>query len=139
MQLDRETRVGVVGAGAMGTGIAQVAAAAGHEVVLGDAVEGATQRAQANIAKSMDREVQKGRLSRDAADELLSRIAFQWEPLRELGAYRKCGLVIEAVVEDLTVKRSLFRELEQAVGREPILAGTSTDIPANSASVWSHP
>lgn len=128
MQLDRETRIGVIGAGAMGTGIAQVAAAAGHEVVLGDAVQGATQRAQASVAKSMDREVEKGRMSRDAADELMSRIAFQWEPLRELAAYRQCGLVIEAVVEDLTVKRSLFRALEDAVGREPILATNTSSL-----------
>ena len=128
MQFDRETRVGVIGAGAMGTGIAQVAAAAGHEVVLGDAAEGAALRAQANVAKSMDREVQKGRMSRDAADELMSRIAFQWEPLGELGAYRQCGLVIEAVVEDLTVKRSLFRALEQAVGRESVLATNTSSL-----------
>ncbi len=128
MQLDRETRVGVIGAGAMGTGIAQVAAAAGHDVVLGDAAEGAAQRSQASVAKSMEREVQKGRMSRDAADELMSRIKFQWEPLRELGAYRQCGLVIEAVIEDLTAKRSLFRALEQAVGREPILATNTSSL-----------
>ena len=128
MPLDRDTRVGVVGAGAMGTGIAQVAAAAGHEVVLGDAAEGAAQRAQASVAKSMEREVQKGRMSRDAADKLMSRIAFQWEPLRELGAYRQCGLVIEAVIEDLTAKRSLFRALEQAVGGEAILATNTSSL-----------
>ena len=128
MQLDRETRVGVVGAGAMGTGIAQVAAAAGHQVVLGDAVEGAAQRAQANIARAMEREVQKGRMSRDAADELTSRIEFQWEPLRDLGAYRDCGLVIEAVVEDLAVKRSLFKALEAVVDREAVLATNTSSL-----------
>ena len=128
MQLDRETRVGVLGAGAMGTGIAQVAAAAGHQVVLGDAVEGAAQRAQANIARAMEREVQKGRMSRDAADELTSRIEFQWEPLRDLGAYRDCGLVIEAVVEDLAVKRSLFKALEAVVDREAVLATNTSSL-----------
>ena len=61
MALDKETVVGVVGGGAMGTGIAQVAAAAGHQVVLADAVQGATAKAQANISKAMDREVAKGR------------------------------------------------------------------------------
>jgi 3-hydroxybutyryl-CoA dehydrogenase len=76
----------------------------------------------------MEREVQKGRMSRDAADELMSRIKFQWEPLRELGAYRQCGLVIEAVIEDLAAKRSLFRALEQAVGREPILATNTSSL-----------
>ena len=128
MQLDRETRVGVIGAGAMGTGIAQVAAAAGHQVVLGDVAQGASQRAQANIARIMEREVQKGRMSRDAADELMSRIEFQWEPLQDLNAYRTCGLVIEAVVEDLTAKRSLFKALEDTVGREPVLATNTSSL-----------
>lgn len=128
MQLDRDTRVGVVGAGAMGTGIAQVAAAAGHQVVLGDAAEGAAQRAQAHVARSMEREVEKGRMSRDAADELMSRIEFQWEPLRGLGMYRDCGLVIEAVVERLDAKRGLFKALEDAVGRDAILATNTSSL-----------
>ena len=128
MQLDRDTTVGVVGAGAMGTGIAQVAAAAGHRVVLGDAAEGATQRAQANIARGMEREVEKGRMSRDAADEVMSRIEFQWEPLRELGAYRRSALVIEAVVEDLAAKRSLFKALEEVVDRDAVLATNTSSL-----------
>src|SRR5690242_4184971 len=104
MALDKDTIVGVVGAGAMGTGIAQVAAAAGHKVVLGDATAGATQKAQANIAQAMDRAVEKGRSSRNAADEVASRIDYVWEPLGDdLMPYRHCGLVIEAVVEDLDV------------------------------------
>jgi len=128
MELDRESRVGVIGAGAMGTGIAQVAAAAGHRVVLGDAAEGAAQRAQAKVARNMERDVHKGRMSRDAADELMSRIEFQWEPLRGLGAYRDCGLVIEAVVEDLAVKRSLLKSVEEAVEREPVLATNTSSL-----------
>ena len=128
MRLDGDTQVGVIGAGAMGTGIAQVAAAGGHRVVLGDAAEGAAQRAQANIARAMDREVQKGRIARDAADELMSRIEFQWEPLRALGGYGDCGLVIEAVVEDLAVKRSLFKALEASVDREAVLATNTSSL-----------
>lgn len=128
MPLDRGTRVGVIGAGAMGTGIAQVGAAAGHQIVLGDAAQGAAQRAQANIARNMEREVQKGRMSRDAADELMSRIEFQWEPLSDLKAYRNCGLVIEAVREDLGAKRSLFKALEDELGREPVLATNTSSL-----------
>ena len=127
MALDKETRVGVVGAGAMGTGIAQVAAAAGHiVVVLGD-VGGWRRdaRAQANIGKAMDREVQKERLTRDAADSLIqARIDFQWEPLGDdLSAYKHCGLVIEAVVEDLgMIKQSLFQRFG-ACGRARCRSG----------------
>ena len=126
MALDHTSVVGVVGAGAMGTGIAQVAAAAGHRVVLGDAVQGATQKAQANIARAMDRDVQKARMSRNAADEIMSRIDYVWEPLGDdLSQYRSCGLAIEAIVEDLAAKQTLFRQLEGVVSRDAVL-GTNT-------------
>jgi 3-hydroxybutyryl-CoA dehydrogenase len=129
MPLTNESRVGVVGAGAMGTGIAQVAAAAGHSVVLGDAGAGATMRAQANIGKVLDRAVQKERLTRDAADLILSRIEFQWEPLAEdLSAYGSCDLVVEAIVEDLAIKQTLFRRLEGVVGRNAVLATNTSSL-----------
>ena len=141
MALDHTTVVGVAGAGAMGTGIAQVAATAGHTVVLADATRGATQRAQANIAKVMEREVQKERLSRNAADEIMSRIDYQWEPLgSDLSAFRKCGLVIEAIIEDLESKRSLFRALEGAVSSETVLGTNTSSLSiASIASACEHP
>ena len=129
MPLDKNTVVGVVGAGAMGSGIAQVAAAAGHDVVIGDAMPGATQRAQANLAKTMDREVEKGRLTRDDADALMARISYHWEPLGEdLAPFRRCGLVIEAIVEELETKRTLFRRLEQVVARDAVLATNTSSL-----------
>lgn len=129
MALTNETRVGVVGAGAMGTGIAQVAAAAGHRVVIADAVEGAAARAQASIGRTMEREVEKGRLARDAADQILARIDFQWEPLGETpSAYASCGLVIEAVVEDLPIKQTLFRRLERVVAKDAVLATNTSSL-----------
>lgn len=141
MPLDNSTVVGVVGAGAMGTGIAQVAAAAGHRVVLADAVQGATPKAQANIAKAMDREIGKGRMSRDAADELMARIDFRWEALADdLSPYRKAGLVIEAVVEDLATKQELLQRLEGVVERDTVLAtNTSSLSVASIASVCEVP
>ncbi|HEX8943959.1 MAG TPA: FAD-dependent oxidoreductase [Gemmatimonadaceae bacterium] len=129
MALENTTVVGVVGAGAMGTGIAQVAAAAGHHVVLADARQGATAKAQAAIAKAMDREVEKGRMSRDAADELMSRIDFQWNAVGDdLSSYSRCGLIVEAVVEDLDVKQSLFRRLESVVSAECVLATNTSSL-----------
>src|SRR4051812_30640206 len=129
MALDGAMTVGVVGAGAMGTGIAQVAAMAGHTVVLADGVRGTTAKAQANIGKAMEREVEKQRYSRDAADEVMSRIRYEWEPLTDdLSLYRDCGLVIEAIVEDLGVKQGLFRQLEGAVSREAVLATNTSSL-----------
>jgi 3-hydroxybutyryl-CoA dehydrogenase len=133
MALNSEVVVGVVGAGAMGTGIAQVAAAAGHRVVLADVREGATQKAQAQIATAMEREVERGRCTRDACDELLARIDYQWSPLGDsLSAYRNCGLVIEAVVEDLGVKRALFRSLENDVSSDAVLATNTSSLSVTS-------
>lgn len=129
MSLDSNMVVGVVGAGAMGTGIAQVAAAAGHRVVLADATVGATQKAEGNLYKTMEREVQKERLSRNAADELLARIDYKVDALGDdLRAYRDCGVVIEAIVEDLTAKQTLFRRLEAAVARDAVLATNTSSL-----------
>lgn len=129
MAFDNTTVVGVVGAGAMGTGIAQVAATAGHRVVLADARQGATQQAQAAIARAMDREVEKERLSRDAADELMARIDFQWEALGDdLSAYAPCGLIIEAVIEDLETKRALLRRMESVVTIDAVLATNTSSL-----------
>jgi 3-hydroxybutyryl-CoA dehydrogenase len=135
MALDEGTVVGVAGAGAMGTGIAQVAAASGHLVVLGDAMSGAAVKAQADMARVLDREVQKARMTRDAADALLGRITFLPEPLvDDLAAYASCGVVIEAIVEDLAAKQALFRGLENAVRRDAVLATNTSSLSVASVA-----
>jgi 3-hydroxybutyryl-CoA dehydrogenase len=138
--MNKDTLVGVVGAGAMGAGIAQVAAAAGHQVVIADAMPGAAERAEGNLMRVMEREVEKGRYSRNAADELLGRVKHSWDPLGDdYGLYSRCGLVIEAVYEDLETKRGLFRKLEQVVARDAILAtNTSSLSVASIASACEH-
>jgi len=127
MPFDSSTIVGVVGAGAMGTGIAQVASAAGHRVVLGDAVPGAVERARASLVKAMAREVDKKRMTSDAADALLSRIEVHASPLeQDLSPYRQCGLVIEAIVEDLAAKQALMRRLETFAPSAVLATNTSS-------------
>src|SRR5207247_10872388 len=124
-----DTIVGVVGAGAMGAGIAQVAATAGHRVVLADAADGATRRAEAAVAASLEREFEKKRLDRNTADAIRGRIDFQPDPLRgDSGAFSRCGLVIEAVVEDVGVKQSIFGGLEQVVRRDALLATNTSSL-----------
>src|SRR5262245_38762555 len=133
MSLEPKTAVGVIGAGAMGSGIARVAAAAGHRVVLADAAQGAGQRAQAAIANGLEREIQRERLDRDTADSIQGRIDFQWAPLREdLSAYRPCELVIEAIVEDLVAKQELFRRLEQFTSGDAVLATNTSSLSITS-------
>lgn len=116
--------VGVVGAGTMGAGIAQVAASAGYSVLLYDAMDGAATRGLEKIAALLERKVEKGTLHSGLRDEILGRIKVV-NALKALGA---AGLVIEAIVEKLSAKQQLFHELEQFCGKETILASNTSSI-----------
>ncbi|WP_144778639.1 3-hydroxyacyl-CoA dehydrogenase PaaH [Marinobacter maritimus] len=118
------TPVAVIGAGAMGSGIAQVAAQAGHEVFLLDQRDGAAETGRQGIAKQLQRRVDKGKMDQPALDALLGRI----KPVKELSELAKAGLVIEAIVEDLDIKRSLLADLEEVCGDSTILATNTSSI-----------
>lgn len=109
----------------MGTGIAQIAAQAGHDVVVADAMPNATGRARTNLTSALDRLVEKGKLDASARDATIGRIRFLDEPLVDVEAYRDRGLIIEAIVEDLAAKQTLFARLAAVVPPETIL-GTNT-------------
>jgi 3-hydroxybutyryl-CoA dehydrogenase len=128
MTLDASAVVGVVGAGAMGSGIAQVAAAAGHRVVLGDAHPDAVGIALGRMGKSLARDVEKGRLDAIAAEAILSRIVDAGDLVHGYDAFAPCGLVIEAVVEDLAVKRALFGGLATSVRPDCVLATNTSSL-----------
>src|SRR5512143_1257363 len=105
--LSPETRIGVLGAGSMGSGIAQVAAAAGHPVVLADVNEAALDRAVGAIRKALDREVDRGRRTADEALAVTGRITVAAVD-GHYGAFEGCGMVVEAILEDLPVKQQAF-------------------------------
>jgi 3-hydroxybutyryl-CoA dehydrogenase len=129
MVLGDDIVVGVVGAGAMGTGIAHVAAAAGHRVLLGDASPDATAKAKTSIDKGLARDIHKNRISRNEADTLRKRIEFLKDSLGDdLSAFSSCGLVIEAIVEDTEVKQALFSRLEDFVPAETVLATNTSSL-----------
>ena len=129
MRLDGSTIVGVVGAGAMGAGIAQVAAGRGHRVVIADASSDAIERAHQGHARAMVREVEKGRLGRAEADAVLARISYVPEMTEEsLQAFADCGLVIEAIIESLAAKRELFRVLELVIDPAAVLATNTSSL-----------
>jgi 3-hydroxybutyryl-CoA dehydrogenase len=131
-----DLRIGIVGAGAMGSGIAQVAAAAGHPVVLADANAGAVQRARSGIRASLDKLAEKGKLEPEIADAIFNRISFHDEVLgADLKTYRDCGVVIEAVVENLAVKRMLFVALASAVAPSAILASNTSSLSIASIAI----
>ena len=124
-----DMQVGVVGAGAMGAGIAQVAAIHGHRVLLADAQPAAIERARAAHVAAMDRDVVKDRRTRVDADAVLARIAYidGVEPA-QLAAFATCGFVIEAIVEQLAAKQSLFRALDAIVSPHAILASNTSSL-----------
>jgi 3-hydroxybutyryl-CoA dehydrogenase len=117
------TRVGIVGSGIMGSGIAEVAAAAGHEVVLRSRSQKAADAMMAGLAKSLAKQVEKGKRTEAEAAEISGRV----RATTHLGDLVDVDLVIESVVEDLTVKKELFAELDSVCKPETILAtNTST-------------
>ena len=117
--------IGVVGAGAMGRGIAQVAATGGMKVKLFDVNGEAVNEAAAFIAKMIDRMAEKGTLDAEGAAAAKARI----QPISALRELADCGLVVEAVVEKLEVKHELFSELEGIVADDAILASNTSSLP----------
>ncbi|MBI3790418.1 MAG: NAD(P)-binding domain-containing protein [Gemmatimonadetes bacterium] len=118
--------VGVLGAGAMGTGIAQVAAQRGHRVVLADARPEAVAKAKQSLAKAFAREVEKGRMTSEAATAALEGMSFA--TAGDMTAFAACGLVIEAIVESLPVKIEAFRALEAVVAPDAVLATNTSSL-----------
>ena len=116
-------KVGVIGSGSMGSGIAQVAAQAGHQVYLNDSDPDALERASKGHAKIFARLVEKGRMAKDEAQACAKRITYT----QRIEDLKNCGLVIEAIIEDLSIKQGLFQELEMICPDDAILAtNTST-------------
>jgi 3-hydroxybutyryl-CoA dehydrogenase len=116
--------VAVVGAGTMGAGIAQVAAAAGHRVLLYDAEQAALAKAEERIAGSLARAVDKGRLAPEERDRRLDRIT----RCDSVHALAPAGLVIEAIAEDLDAKVRLFQTLEVVCRSEAIFASNTSSL-----------
>jgi 3-hydroxybutyryl-CoA dehydrogenase len=115
---------GVVGAGTMGNGIAQVAARAGYNVVLCDVKEEFLNRGMAAIEKSLQRDVDKDRLSDSEKQAIIARI----RTATDLDDLRDAFIIVEAVTEDLKVKTEIFQRLDQVTGTDAILASNTSSI-----------
>jgi len=117
-------RIGIVGAGQMGHGIAQTAAQSGFDVVLNDVQSAALERGLKSIDKQLGRLVEKGKLEKDAAAAARGRIS----AAPELRALEACDLVIEAATEQTALKFRLFEELTKATPKDTILASNTSSI-----------
>lgn len=117
-------KVGVIGAGTMGNGIAQVFAMAGHEVVMTDVDQKFLDRGVGTIAKSLAKLVEKGKMMGDAAEAVKARI----KTALALDAHKDCGLVVEAATENFELKKKIFAELDAICPPDTILASNTSTI-----------
>jgi 3-hydroxybutyryl-CoA dehydrogenase len=118
-------RVGVVGSGIMGAGIAEVAAKAGVEVVVRSRAQGSADALAAGLEKSLTKQVEKGRLDDADRQATLERVRVT----TDLGDLADCDLVVESIVEDLATKRHLFTELDRVCGDSAVLATNTSTLP----------
>lgn len=119
-----EKVVGVLGAGTMGTGIAQVAAQHGHEVVLVDVNPDALAKAKSNLEKVLAKLVDKAKISETEKDQIFNRIQFSGD----FADFKSCTIVIEAIIEKLEVKHAVFQQMEAVVSSDCILASNTSSL-----------
>ncbi len=128
MEIDSISRIGVVGAGTMGNGIAQVCAASGYEVVMRDIETEFVENGMDAIEESLGRFVSKDRLSEEQANETKGRIT----GTTALADLEECDLVVEAAVEKMGVKREIFADLEEITDEETVLATNTSTLSITS-------
>lgn len=124
----KDSIIGVVGSGAMGSGIAQVAATAGHKTLVYDTNAAALERAKANLSGGLAKLVEKQKITAEKADSILKLISFTGS----LSDLKPCKLVIEAIVENIEVKQSVFKELEHTVSEHCVLASNTSSLSITS-------
>ena len=118
-------KVGVIGAGPMGAGIAQVSAQAGYRVLLADMSLTHAEKGLAGIAKQLDRQVAKEKIDAATREEVLARI----EPVGDVSGMGDCGLVIEAATEREAIKRQIFADVGAVMAADAVLASNTSSIP----------
>lgn len=124
MNLSKESIIAVAGAGAMGSGIAQVAAIYGHPVVLFDPFPSALEKAKQKLTVDFKKLVEKGKFTVEQSEKIISSISFT----TDLNDLKNCALFIEAIIEQLDVKQTLFKDLENIVGADCILATNTSSL-----------
>jgi 3-hydroxybutyryl-CoA dehydrogenase len=125
------TRVGIVGSGIMGSGIAECAAKNGHDVVLRSRQQGSADAMLAALEKSLAKQVERGRLDETDAKEIAGRVT----ATSALGDLADCDLILESVVEDLDIKKALFAELDRVIKPEAIVATNTSTLPVVELAV----
>lgn len=120
----QKSKIGVVGSGAMGAGIAQVAASAGHIVMVYDNYPASIEKAKNNLVHTYYKLVEKQKLQKEEAKVIIDRICF----CSDLSEIKNCDLIIEAIIEQLEVKQQLFTEIEKLVSENCVLATNTSSL-----------
>ncbi len=129
-------QIGIIGSGAMGSGIAQVAATAGHQVIVYDNNQTTLDKAKVNLSSTLKKLIEKKKLTEQSAQEITERTKF----VSDLNQFKNCALVIEAIVEILEVKQKLFSDLENIVSADCVLATNTSSLSiASIASACKNP
>ena len=127
-ELSKNSIIGVIGAGTMGSGIAQVAASAGHKTILLDANRAALEKAENAMKATLAKLIEKGKMKQEDAESIQSRIQYS----TSIKDFKGCSLVIEAIIEKIEVKQQLFSELEKIVDEDCILATNTSSLSITS-------
>ena len=121
-------QIGIIGSGAMGSGIAQLAATASHKTSIFDNNSDALHRSAEKTAQGLETQVQKGKITKEEANRILGNILY----VSNLSAFSGCDLIIEAIVEDIDVKKQVFKELEMVVMDTCVLATNTSSLSVTS-------
>lgn len=132
----KDSIIGIVGSGAMGSGIAQVAATAGHQTIIFDTNSAALDKAKSNLSSSLIKLVEKQKISQEKADSIIKLTSFS----SSMQDFKNCHLIIEAIVENIDIKQTVFKELESITSGQCVLASNTSSLSITSiASVCSKP
>jgi 3-hydroxybutyryl-CoA dehydrogenase len=128
MELNSKSVIGIVGSGAMGSGIAQVAAMAGHQVLLYDNNAPPLQKAKQNLVSSLAKLVEKQKITQQKSHEVTAHISF----IENIEGLKPCHLIIEAIVENLDIKKQVFSQLEKITEGKCMLATNTSSLSVTS-------
>ncbi|SFJ01465.1 3-hydroxybutyryl-CoA dehydrogenase [Kaistella treverensis] len=124
------SKVGIIGSGTMGIGIAQVAATSGCQVFLYDAIIAQTEKSLENLQKVLARLVEKQKITPESSENIFRKI----KPCAELSDFKNCDLVIEAIIENKEIKTKVFQQLEEIVSEKCIISSNTSSISITSLS-----
>ena len=130
MSLDKHSSIGVVGAGTMGTGIAQIASTFGHTVYLYDTYTDQLKSSEEGLINILNRQVEKERMTQDEVDGILNRIHF----VDHITDFKNCDLIFEAIIEDLQIKKDQIARIEAMVSKNTIIATNTSSLSIASIS-----